>query len=119
MISLPPAEVDSLVRRFGNRVRQMGRWNASSDGSLSIPIAVIREAARELDSQSLLDAVTEIKTESLSQLLHSSAAVLLIDKIRAAYDRYFRQIMDHYQNVTGPADTARLRDRLVREVFGE
>jgi hypothetical protein len=119
VISIPPAEVDRLVGRFGDRVRQMGRWNVSTDGSLDIPIAVIREASAELGSRALFEAVTEIKTESFSRLLESSAAVLLIDKIRETYDRYFRQVMQRYQNATDPVEAAQIRDELVREVFGE
>ena len=119
VISIPPAEVDRLVGRYGHRVRQMGRWNVSTDGSLDIPIAVIREAAMGLGSQALLDAVTEIKSESFTRLLESSAAVLLIEKIREAYDRHFRQIMQHYQNAANPAEAEQLRDQVVREVFGE
>jgi hypothetical protein len=68
-ITIPSAEVERLVERFGARVRQMGRWNASTDGSLNIPITVIREAATELGH---------------------SAAASLIGKIRDAYDRHFR-----------------------------
>lgn len=97
----------------------MGRWNASTDGSLDIPIAVIREAAMDVGSQTLHDALREIKTESFAQLLESSAAVLLIDKIREAYDRHFRRIMTRYQSATSPAEEAQLRDQLVREVFGD
>jgi len=47
--------------RFGDRVRQMGQWNVSTDGSLDIPAAVIREAAIDLDGQRLHDALREIK----------------------------------------------------------
>jgi hypothetical protein len=118
-ISVPPPEVDRLVQRFGDRVRLMGRWNVSTDGSLEIPIAVIREAAVDLGSQTLLDALAEIKTESFTRLMESSAAVLLIEKICEAYDRYFRRTMSRYQNATDPGEAARLRDELVREVFGQ
>ena len=118
-ISVPSPDVDQLVHRFGGRVRHMGRWNASTDGSLDIPIAVIRDAALDLGSQTVLDALTEIKAESFTQLMDSSAAILLIEKISDAYSRYFHRMMNQYQNETGPAKTASLRDQLVREIFGE
>jgi hypothetical protein len=38
VISIPADEVDRLVQRFGSRVRQMGRWNVSTNGSLDIPV---------------------------------------------------------------------------------
>jgi|SRR5271166_5522918 len=119
VVSIPRAEVDKLVDRFGNRVRLMGRWNASTDGSLDIPVTVVRDAAAALGNQALSDALIEIKTESFTDLLENSAAIQLIEKIREAYDRYFRWLMSRYQSSTDPAETARLRDQLVSEVFGE
>ncbi len=118
-ISIPAAEVERLVRRFGDRVRLMGRWNVSTDGSLDIPITFSREAATNLGSQAVREALREIKSASFTQLMDSSAAVLLIEGIREAYDRYIRRVMDAYQDATNPAQTAHLRDQLVREVFGE
>jgi hypothetical protein len=111
-IEVPAVEVDALAARFGDRVRRMGRWNVSTDGSLDIPIAVIREAATELGGRALLDAVTEFKLESF-------AAVLLIEKICETYERHFRKLMQRYQNAKDPVEMTQLRDRLVREVFGE
>lgn len=119
MISIRATEVDNLVRRFGDRVRRMGRWNVSTDGSLEIPVAVVREAAKELNSRTLLDALAEIKAESLTRVLDSSAALLLIEKISEAYQRYFRELMSRYQDATSPAEITQLRDRLVHETFGE
>jgi hypothetical protein len=119
VVSIPRAEVDKLVDRFGNRVRLMGRWNASTDGSLDIPVTVVRDAATALGNQALSDALIEIKTESFTDLLENSAAIQLIEKIRQAYDRYFRWLMSRYQNSTDPTETGRLRDQLVSEVFGE
>jgi len=119
VISIPSAEVERLVRRFGDRVRLMGRWNVSTDGSLDIPVAIIREAAMDLGNDALLQALAEIKAESFSDVMELSAAVLLIDRIREAFDRYLRRIMHHYQNDTDSAHVDELRDQLVREVFGE
>jgi hypothetical protein len=117
--SISAPELDRLVARFGDQARRMGRWNISTDGSLDIPIAVIREAAMDLGSRALRDALKEIKSESFTQLLESSAAVLLIDRICQAYERHLRAIMTRYQSTTGLAESAQLRDQLVREVFGE
>jgi hypothetical protein len=119
VISIPSDDVERLARRFGARARQMGRWNVSTDGSLDIPIAVIREAAIELGSRTVHEALREIQTDSFAELFESSAAVLLIDKITEAYERHLRQVMSRYQSATSHAEEAQLRDRLVREVFGE
>jgi hypothetical protein len=119
IISIPSAEVDRLVYRFGDRVRLMGRWNASTDGSLDVPIAAIREAAAELGNRALLDALTELKSESFTTLIESSAAIQLIEKIREANERHLRRLMSSYQDSSNPAEVTRLRDQIVREIFGE
>ena len=75
VVSIPRAEVDKLVDRFGNRARLMGRWNASTDGSLDIPVIVVRDAATALGNQALSDALIEIKAESFTDLLENSAAI--------------------------------------------
>ncbi len=80
----------------------MGRWHASTDASLDVPIAAIREAAAELGNR-----------------IDSSAAVQLIEKTRDAYERHLRPLMNSYQDSRNPAEVARLRDQIVREIFGE
>ena len=52
-------------------------------------------------------------------MLESSAAVLLIDRIRDAYERHVRRIMDRYQGTASTSEAAQLRDQLVREIFGK
>ena len=118
VLTLPGSEVDGLVDRFGDQVRQMGRWNASGDGSLDIPVSVIREAASQLEGHALLEAVAELKAEHLTTMLNSSAAVSLIEKICESYRLYFRDLMSRYQVAADPAESIRLRDEVVREVFG-
>jgi hypothetical protein len=119
VISISASQLDALAMRFGDRVRQMGRWNVSTDGSLDIPAAVIHEAAMDLDGQRLHDALREIKAEAFNELLESSPAVLLIDRIRDAYERHVRRIMDRYQGTASASEAAQLRDQLVREIFGQ
>ena len=119
VITIPADELDLLVGRFGDRVRHMGRWNAGGDGSLEIPIVVIRDAASQMGRHGLVEAVQELKTGQFTRMLESSSAVSLIEKGSEAYRRYFRELMTRYQNTKDPSETARLRDLLVREVFGE
>jgi hypothetical protein len=118
-ITIPAGEVERLASRFGDQVRHMGRWNAGGDGSLEIPVSVVCEAATHLGSKALVEAVHELKTESLTKMFNTSSAVSLIEKIAEAYRRHFRDLMTRYQDTKDPAETARLRDRLVGEVFGE
>ena len=72
-----------------------------------------------MGSEALVEAVHELKAESLSTMFKTSSAMSLIEKIADAYHRHFRHLMTHYQDTKDPSETIRLRDRLVREVFGE
>jgi hypothetical protein len=118
-ITIPAGEVEQLVSRFGDRVRQMGRWNASGDGSLDIPLSVVREAAGQLAADSLVEAVQELKAENVTRMFKSSSAMSLIEKIAEVYHRHFRDLMTRYQDTKDPSETTRLRDRLVGEIFGK
>ena len=99
-ITIPATEVDRLVGRFGESVRHMGQWNASGDGSLEIPIGVIREAVSQLDRRTLTEAT-------------------LIESISDSYRRYLRNLMTRYQDTKDTEESLRFRDRLVTEIFGK
>jgi hypothetical protein len=118
-ITIPANEVERLVERFGDRVRRMGRWNASGDGSLEIPVCVIREAATQLGSHSLTEAVRELKTGQFTKMLETSSAVSLIEKVTEAYHRHFRDLMNRYQSAEDRDEATQIRDQFVREIFGE
>jgi hypothetical protein len=118
-IRIPASDVDRLVDRFGGRVREMGRWNASSDGSVEIPVSVVREAAIQLGIDTLTEAVEELKKEQFTSALETSSAVALIETVAGLYRRDFRNLMARYQDASDPAQAKRLRDLLVHEVFGE
>ncbi len=118
VITVPADEVERLVHHFGDRVRAMGRWNASGDGSLQIPEIVIRQAAMQFQNHILEEAVQELKTEHFAQMLQSSAASSFIEAIADAYRLYFRDLMTRYQNSHDPRKSVQLRDQLVKEVFG-
>jgi hypothetical protein len=117
-ITIPANELRRLVDRFGDRVRRMGRWDVSGDGSLDIPIEAIREAVARLPASALADAVQELKAGQFTQMIESSAAISLIEKVSDVYRRRFRDLMTRYQTTKNPSETVRLRDEIVREVFG-
>jgi len=118
-IRIPASEVDRLVDRFGARVRQMGRWNASSDGSLEVPVSVVSEAAIQLGIDTLTEAVEQLKEAQFTKALESSSAVALIESVAGLYSRDFRDLMTRYQETSDPARAIRLRDQLVHEIFGK
>ena len=44
VVVVPGEEVERLVKRFGFKVRGMGVWNKTADGSVEIPMSNIIEA---------------------------------------------------------------------------
>jgi len=101
MVVLPAAEVERLVRRFGPRVRSMGVWNKTSDGSVEIPISNIAEA---------------VKTLVLSEF---SAAGRLIEALSGLQEKQFEHKVERYQASTDTREVERLRNEISRELFGQ
>ena len=114
------AEVERLVKRFGNQVHEMGIWNHATDGSIEIPIMNITEAVQSLDSRTLAEAIAQLKTpEDLNGLLnHSPAAKQLIETLSKVRLRQFERKVERYQNTNDPAEIERLRHDISQELFG-
>jgi hypothetical protein len=119
-VTLPAAELERLVQKFGPRIRQMGFWNKASDGSLEIPMSNIAEAARYLDNKQLTEALHQLRTpEQFSDMLNTSwAAVQLINTLSKLYLDQFEQKVVRYQESSDPAETERLRQEISQELFG-
>jgi len=119
LVTIPAADLDALVTHFGDRVRRMGAWNVCGDGSLTIPIRVIQEAAAELGSDRVAQAARQLNSDVLAQMFEGSSAASLIDKLIEHYERYFRELMNRYQDTQDTVEKRELSDALVREIFGE
>ena len=117
---IPADELELLVQRFGNEVRQIGRWNKTTDGSLEVPMNNITEAARKLDDESLTEAVQQLQIpEQFSDLLSdSSAAVQFIEALVALYIKQFESKVLRYQDSNNPAETERLRQEIHENCSG-
>jgi hypothetical protein len=120
MIILPAAEVERLVRRFGPRVRSMGVWNKTADGSVEISISNILEAVKTLDNRALTEAVAQLKStgQFAEVLTESSAASRLIERLSDLQEKQFEQKIDRYQASADSSEVQRLRDEISRELFG-
>ena len=117
-LTISAGEVDRLVRRFGDIVRKMGQWN-SSDGSLEIPISVVVEAARQVGSGTLSQAVEELKhPEDFVAMLHSSSAAVLIEKVALISQKQFRDLLTQLQQGGDPAEVERLKREVDQAIFG-
>jgi len=121
MVVLPAAEVERLVRRFGPRVRSMGVWNKTSDGSVEIPISNIAEAVKRLENQALTEAVAQLKSSGqfADVLSESSAAGRLIEGLASLQETQFKQKVERYQASGDPSEVERLRNEISRELFGQ
>jgi hypothetical protein len=78
-ITIPPAEVERLVRHYGPRVRSVGRWNKDTDGSVDVPMSNITLAVERLGDRTLAEALDQLKAES--PVRHSAAAEALIETL--------------------------------------
>ncbi len=121
MVVLPAEEVERLVGRFGHRVRSMGVWNKSSDGSVEIPISNIAEAVKTLDNQALTEAVEQLRSshQFAEVLSESSAAYRLIQAVSNLQHKQFEQKVERYQSSTDSSEVQRLRNEISRELFGQ
>ena len=119
-VVLPADELERLVQKFGPDVRQMGRWNKTTDGSLQIPMINIAEVVRHLENDQLTEALHELKNaEQFSDVLNtSSAAVQLIDALSKLYFTQFERKVERYQESRDPAETEQLRQEISQELFG-
>jgi hypothetical protein len=119
-VVIPKDELARLAERFGSRVRQMGSWNRTTDGSLEIPMSNIAEAARSLDNNLLGEALKQLKTpQQFAEMLNSSSgAIKLIEALSRIYLNQFESSVARYQDTNDPAEVDRLRREISRELFG-
>jgi hypothetical protein len=121
MVVLPAPEVERLVRRFGPRVRSMGVWNKTSNGSVEIPISNIAEAVGTLDNQALTEAVAQLKSagQFADALSESSAAARFIEALSSLQEKQFEQKVGQFQMSVDSSEIERLRNEISRELFGQ
>jgi hypothetical protein len=113
---IPAAEVAELSRRFGSGVRGMGRWNA--DGTLTISKEIVREGLQGIPRQTVLEAAMQLDAEqAFSEMLQSSSAALIVEKVAEANRRRLRELMTSIQETQDPKEIARLKQEIIQQVF--
>jgi hypothetical protein len=119
-VVVPLDEVERLAQRFGAKVRGMGVWNKTGDGSVEIPMSNIIEAVSTLDNRVLAEAVEQLKSpEQFTDMLNkSSAADQLIEALSRLNLQQFQRRVERYQESSDPAEVERLRSEISRELFG-
>ena len=121
MVVMSAEDVQQLAERFGDRVRSIGIWNKTTDGSIEIPMANIVAAVKGLANRELQEALAELRApHRLSKVLSdSSAARRLIDTLADLQQEQFGDRVERYQSATDPVEVEQLRARISRELFGE
>ena len=116
-VAIPRGDVERLVERYGPRVRSMGQWNKTSDGSVEIPIANIAEVARRMDRRTLGQALAELRSLNGVNGPAESAAGRLIDALADLRLSQFEAKVERFQAATDPAEVDRLGDEISHELF--
>ena len=111
---LTAIEVQEMIERFGDRVRQMG--HVQQDGSMSVPVECILEAAQSLGSRLTEAAETINVPGGMVQVLES--AEILIERICQARERKLREMIRHFQDEPNAAESQHQWKQIEKEVFG-
>jgi hypothetical protein len=113
-------EVERLAQRFGSKVRGIGFWNSTGDGSVEVPMANITQAAKRLGNLSLSAAVEQLRSpdQFTGMLSMSSAAGQLIEALHGLYLEQFQERVQRYQNSHDAGEAERLRHEISRDLFG-
>jgi hypothetical protein len=114
-------EVERLAERFGSKVRGMGFWNSTGDGSVEVPMANITEAAKRLGNKALTAAVEQLRSSGqfTDMLSTSSAAAQLVEVLHDIYVDQFQQRIQRYQDSPDGVEAERLRREISRDLFGD
>jgi hypothetical protein len=117
IVRIPAEDVERLVKRFGSRVRGMGHWNKTTDGSVEIPIANIASVTRDLGSAGLSQALTELRSTNGLSTEASAAAARLVEALADLHMKQFGDKVERFQAATDPAETDALWAEISHELF--
>jgi hypothetical protein len=107
-------EVQEMIGRFGDRVRQMG--HVQPDGSMSVPVEFILEAAQSLGGKLTEAAETINISGGMAEMLES--AEILIERICQARERKLREMIREFQDEPNAAKSPHQWKQIEKEVFG-
>ncbi len=113
-VTLSHAEVQQMTERYGERMLQMGTLN--EDGSLSIPVECILEAAKTLGSRRLADAVDALRSEKIVPMLESVES--LVERVSEAKKRRIVELTRAVQNAPTETEAKEHWQKLEHLMFG-
>jgi hypothetical protein len=113
-VTLSPAEVRELTARFGDKVLQMG--HVENDGSMSVPVDCIVEAARSIGTQALHEAADSMNGEQVVSFLQSGEE--LVAKVIEAREQKLRKMVRVFQSEPDAGRSHQQWQQIEKEVFG-
>ena len=113
-LTIPPADVERMQERFGDRVLKMG--HLQEDGSMLVPVDCVLEAAQSLGTQMLTEAAEILKSDEMLTLLQSGEA--LVERVGEARERKLRELIRKFQSESDETDAQRQWKQIEKMVFG-
>jgi len=113
-LTIPPADVERMRQRFGDKVLKMG--HVQEDGSMLVPVDCVLEAAQSLGAQTLTEAAECLKSDEMVSMFHSGEA--LVEQVGEAGERKLRELIRKFQSEPNDAVAHRQWKQIERMIFG-
>lgn len=113
-LTIPPADVERMRERFGDKVLQMG--HSREDGSMLVPIDCVLQAVQSLEPRTLAEAAEILKSDELVSMLQSGET--LVERVGEARERKLRELIRQFQSESNETDSHRQWKQIEQTVFG-
>jgi len=113
-LTIPPADVERMRERFGDKVLKMG--HPRPDGSMLVPVDCVLEAVQSLGPQTLAEAAETLKSDKLVSMLQSGET--LVERVGEARERKLRDLIRKFQSESHETDVRTQWKQIEKMVFG-
>jgi len=114
VLTIPPADVDRMREKFGDKVLKMG--HLQEDGSMLVPVDCVLEAAQSVGTQTLAEAAEILKSDRMVSMLHSGET--LVERVGEVRERKLRELIRKFQSESIESDARRQWKEIEKTVFG-
>ncbi|MBZ5624446.1 MAG: hypothetical protein LAQ69_37975 [Acidobacteriia bacterium] len=113
-LMIPPADVERMQERFGDKVLKMG--HLQEDGSMLVPVDCVLEAAQSLGTQTLTEAAEILKNGEMVNMLQSGET--LVERVGEARERKLRELIGKFQSESNETHAHHQWKEIEKMVFG-
>ncbi|PWU09628.1 MAG: hypothetical protein C5B51_05935 [Terriglobia bacterium] len=113
-LTVPPADVERMRERFGDKVLKMG--HLQEDGSMLVPVDCVLEAAQTLGTQTLTEAAETLKSDEMVNMLQSGET--LVERVGEARERKLRELIRKFQSESNETVSNQQWKQIQKIVFG-